>query len=849
MKESTLFKSVFNATPTIIGILSLGGELIDYNESLKKVSGYSDDELKNMPIKKIIHPDDYEVIRKNYTSLIQGEFESFRATRRFLCKHGDVFWADVSSAPICDERGHVTAVTCTAFDMTRRKNMEVALRDRNENLQTLFDKKGDAVVVLDEAMKIIRVNQIFEEVSGYSREEVEQSCNISEFIHGDDMEKLVRYHNRRRKDPEAVPEEYRCRLIYRTGMVREHTIRVTMIPGTGRSVVSIRDCMTSEPFVPAERKKDDTFRLIAENSTDVVFITNLDLAVTYVSPSVERSTGYTQEEFKILKLQEFFSPESYYKAKKMLKAGILGNYEVHSPFTTEYQCTHKDGSPRWIETIVTLILSEYGHPVGITGASRDISERKNAEEALVRSETKYRMLTEEIKDVVFVLTPDFHIDYISPVVSEFSGYDPGEMIGNHISAFLRHHDELDTALELLEQSFFEDVQANVYNFLFCAKDRPDFYVEVTCNPIYEGGRVILLQCVARDITQRKEAEEALKKREQQLSVENIYLKKSIQKSERFGSIIGKSEAMQGVYELIIQAASSPANVVVSGESGTGKELAARAIHDMSPRAEKAFVPVNCGAIPDTVIESEFFGYKKGAFTGAAYDKAGFLDLADGGTLFLDEVGEIGLGMQVKLLRALEGGGYTPLGSNQVKHASFTIVAATNRDLTELVRQRKMREDFFFRIHVIPIRLPPLRDRSEDIPLLIDHFLMKFGKDKPLPRIPAKIRNAFLGYHWPGNVRELQNVLNRFLALNKLDFSELPGAAGQAGGTRGASDSSGAESSASLAARVECFEKEIILNQLSRHHWNKSRVAQTLNIDRKTLASKIKKFHLAPESEE
>jgi len=748
MKESILFKSVFNATPIILWVLSLDGLFIDSNESFKKISGYADDELKNMSMRDIIDPDHYEEVKKSFTSLIRGDVNSIRATRRFICKHGDVVWADVSASPIRGENGQVTAVACTVFDMTRRINMEVALRNRNGSLDTLFEKKGDAVVVLDEEIRIIRVNRIFEEIS-----------------------------------------------------------------------------------------------------TDVVFITDLDLAVIYVSPSVKRITGYSQEEFKLLKLQEFFSGDSYGRAKEMLKEGLLGGYNAQLPLTTEYKCLHKDGSSRWIETVTKLILSEYGHPVGITGGSRDITERKRAEEALRRSEIKYRMLTEKIKDVVFGLTPDLLIDYISPVVSEFSGYTPEEMTGTHISSYLEDSEELDTAVVLLEQAFSGNATVTTYEFRFRAKDRPDFYVEVFCNAVYEGRQVLLLQCVARDITQKKRAEDALREREQHLSVENIYLKRSIQKSERFGNIIGKSEAMQRVYELIIKAASSPANVVISGESGTGKELAARAIHDMSPRANKPFVPVNCGAIPDAIIESEFFGYKKGAFTGAACDKAGFLDLAEGGTLFLDEVGEIGLSMQVKLLRALDGGGYTPIGCNQVKHVVFSIVAATNKDLTELVRQRKMREDFFFRIHVIPIRLPPLRHRPADIPLLIDHFFMKAGTDKPLPRISSKIRRALMGYSWPGNVRELQNVLNRFLVLNKVDFIGLPGGGSPVESGRSKGDIASIGYSGTLASQVERFEEEIIQSHLKRYQWNRSRVAQVLKIDRKTLASKIKKFKIVPMDEE
>ena len=194
------------------------------------------------------------------------------------------------------------------------------------------------------------------------------------------------------------------------------------------------------------------------------------------------------------------------------------------------------------------------------------------------------------------------------------------------------------------------------------------------------------------------------------------LRSSQHNRDRFGNIIGKSPAIQRVYELILNAAATDANVILYGESGTGKELVAHAIHEMSSRKSGSFVPVNCGAIPETLMESEFFGHRKGAFTGAIIDKHGFLDLADGGTLFLDELGEIGQSMQVKLLRAIDGGGFTPIGGSQVKTPDLRIIAATNRDVAEQVRKGVIREDFFYRIHVIPIQLPALRERKEDIPL-------------------------------------------------------------------------------------------------------------------------------------
>jgi transcriptional regulator with PAS, ATPase and Fis domain len=205
----------------------------------------------------------------------------------------------------------------------------------------------------------------------------------------------------------------------------------------------------------------------------------------------------------------------------------------------------------------------------------------------------------------------------------------------------------------------------------------------------------------------------------------------------------------------LKAAESNANVIIYGESGTGKELVAKSIHALSDRGSKPFVPVNCGAIPENLIESEFFGYQKGAFTGANQEKAGFLSAANGGTLFLDEVGEINANMQIKLLRAIDGGGFSPLGSNQIVKPDIRIIAATNRDLADKIHQGHFRSDFFYRIHVIPINLPSLRERREDIPLLIHHFLQLFGDDNKLQSIPETTMQAMQRYDWPGNVREFK----------------------------------------------------------------------------------------------
>ncbi|MCG2830286.1 MAG: sigma-54 dependent transcriptional regulator, partial [Desulfobacteraceae bacterium] len=345
----------------------------------------------------------------------------------------------------------------------------------------------------------------------------------------------------------------------------------------------------------------------------------------------------------------------------------------------------------------------------------------------------------------------------------------------------------------------------------------------------------------RDITERRLQEIAIQEETERLRNENIRLRSSIKERYRFGDIIGKSRPMQEIYELILKAANSDANVVIYGESGTGKEMVARAIHDMSNRKDKDFVAVNCGAIPETLLESEFFGYKKGAFTGANMDKHGYLDIAGGGTLFLDEVGELDLNMQVKLLRVIDDGGYTPVGSNKAKYSDFRIIAATNKNLMELVNNNLMREDFFYRMHVIPVTVPPLRERKEDIPLLVEHFLKLHCDSKERQSLPVKIFEAIDNHDWPGNVRELENVLKRYLTIQRLDFinPHRPREANKV-------DDSNKEflkDSRGLRDAVELFEKDYIAKLLDHNQWHRGKTAKMLNIPERTLYRKLKQFKL------
>ena len=332
--------------------------------------------------------------------------------------------------------------------------------------------------------------------------------------------------------------------------------------------------------------------------------------------------------------------------------------------------------------------------------------------------------------------------------------------------------------------------------------------------------------------------------ERGLRREVVRLRREVERSYRFDNIIGKSPSMHEVFGLVRRLASSLANVLITGESGTGKELVARAIHYNSPRAKRGFVAVNCAAIPDTLLESELFGYKRGAFTDARTDHPGMFVEADGGTLFLDEVGDLTPPLQAKLLRVLQEREIRPLGASRPEKVDVRVLSATNRDLEQRMQKGAFREDLFYRLNVIQIALPPLRARTEDILPLANHFLAIAAERTPkqIHSFSQAALKALLSYPWPGNVRELENVIERAVALaelSELTPDDLPAHVRE---RRAADLLSGALARSLTLADVE---REYITRVLEAEGGNKTRAAARLGLDRKTLYRKLEEYGRAP----
>ena len=468
---------------------------------------------------------------------------------------------------------------------------------------------------------------------------------------------------------------------------------------------------------------------------------------------------------------------------------------------------------------------------------REIAIREKTGAALRQSESRLTEIVSIFEGFIYTCDSEFCLDFVNRKLADHVGAD---VAGKRCHTVLYGLDQPCPWCRHADVFTGQTEHTEFYN------EKDGRWYDAVQAPVFDDeGQARYLQAVVLDITERKTTEDWLRQREIQLAEKNRRLKSSLRTASRFGNIIGKSQAMQEVYENILKAAESNAHVIIYGESGTGKELVAKTIHDLSDRGSKKFVTVHCGAIPDNLIESEFFGYRKGAFTGADQDKPGYLDAADGGTLFMDEVGELNMTMQVKLLRAIEGGGYTPIGSSEVRLADIRIVAATNRNLRSRLEAGKFREDFYYRIHILPIYLPPLKTRKEDIPLLVNHFVSDFPHGDKLPVVPQRVISAMQGYDWPGNVRELQNTVHRYITLGRIDFPELPQpvepetpdtSSGVAFGQTDRFD-------LTLGEAVGEFEKRYIERLLKENQWHRTRVADLLGIDRRTLFRKIKSYGL------
>ncbi len=588
------------------------------------------------------------------------------------------------------------------------------------------------------------------------------------------------------------------------------------------------------------RQKNRTFRSVFENTGTGTVLIEADMTISMANSGFESVTGLPRQSIEDrMRLTDFIYPGDC----KRIEDYHFGRIEGRD-VPGDYQCrlTGNGKGLRYMAVKAQLIDGTDRSVLSFM----DITDLIRSKKELKRNERRLANLMNRLPGMAYRWegeTP-YSLEFVSRGCLRLTGYQPSRLTGQ-VPAYteLIHPEDREQVLESINRALRDGQSFELTYRIRTASEKETWVWDRGAGTRSEKGDAFAVEGFVADFSLYKEMEQRFKKREEHLINENKRLRSTASGICGLCDLVGKSKPMQRIYELIRQASSIDNGAVLYGESGTGKELAARCIHHLSDRCGGPFVVVNCGAVPEPIFESEFFGYRKGAFSGADKDTEGFLDVADGGTLFLDEVGEISLSGQVKLLRVIDNGSYTPVGGRQEKKPDLRIIAATNRDLKAMVEKGAMREDFFFRIHVFPIRMPPLRARKEDIPLLIDRLCI--DSDSPdftdMSSFSNEALARIMAYDWPGNVRELQNAIQRYITTRNLDFlssdtpSTCPGSFND--------PTEDMDTTLPLKVCMQKIEKRYILQVLEKNQWHRSITAKMLGIDRKTLLRKIRNLDI------
>lgn len=572
------------------------------------------------------------------------------------------------------------------------------------------------------------------------------------------------------------------------------------------------------------KESEAVFKYLFEQSMAPSIIIEDDMTISMANQKAKELFGFGENKKEgYIKWPEFIHLDDVKRMQEYHK--LRRQNENLAP--REYECKLIDGTGKIQDIFIKLDM--------IKGTSRslatfiNITSKKLAEKTLKEREEELSAIIDHVKGYIYTVFPNHKIEFANYALMKKAGKD---IIGEkcYQAIFNKNSPCSFCPMKLVFQGENEKFE---FNGLFDKR-----WYRAISSPIKDpSGNTLKQLTIITDIHDIKLEERRLRLSKLTLKNENLKLKASIKERFRFGSIIGKSNAMQEVYETILKAAESDANVIIYGESGTGKELVAKTIHELSKRSEKSFIPVNCGAIPENLMESQFFGYEKGAFTGAEKKTQGFLEKSGKGTLFLDEIGEIPPALQVKLLRAIDEGGFSPLGTTKIIKPDIRIVGATNQNLNELIKKNLMREDFFYRIHVIPIHLPPLRKRKEDIPFLAEHFINKL--ETKAPPLTPDILNILQGHNWPGNIRELKNAVLRYATLGKdaLSFSY------ERSNKIKKSNLNENHFSDGLKEAVKQYEKILIRSTLEKNLGHRGKTAKDLKVTRRTLERKMLEYGL------
>lgn len=853
----TLFRTLLDQSNNAIKVIDPESlRFLDMNEKSYQELGYSREELLSMTVLDIDPNTDESSAALVLQQLRQSGCVIMETLHRR--KDGTTFPVEVNMRRVRLDREYVVAVS---RDITARKQTD----DRLREFERVVENLEDMIVVVNREYRYVLANKAFLNNRGLTHEQVVGRLLV-DVLDPRFFEEVVKAKLDECFSGKIVSYELR----HSYPKIGARDLSVTYLPveglnGIDRVACVLRDVTPQKQAEAALRASEQRERTRAKELEAVLDTVPVPVFIAH-DPECQRMTGNHAAHIQLrVPVGKNFSKSAIPEEKPsfrfmqdgkelpadslpMQRAAATGESVYCFPSTVVFD----DGAERESVLNAVPLLDEHGNLRGAVGAIIDLTDLKHAEKALGQSELRFRAVYERSPvGIALVDSRNGRFLQINPKFCEITGRSEQDLLVTDLAG-ITHPDDITLTKEYLRELTEEMLPKQELEKRYLRPDGSVRWVRVLGVPMRSKGEEQRWHMgLVEDITERKKSEEAIARLVQEvcdakrkLTEEKLYLEQEIDTELGFGEIIGQSKALQAVKENVAKVAASDATVLLLGETGTGKELIARAIHRLSQRANTSFIKMNCAAIPSGLLESELFGNEKGAFTGAVSKKIGRLELADKGTIFLDEIGDISLALQPKLLRVLQDREFERLGGTQTLKVDFRLIAATNVDLGQAVREKEFRNDLFYRLNVFPIRVPPLRERRDDIRLLVEHFVYKCARrmNKSITSIPKKTMDALTEREWPGNVRELENFVERSVILTQGSVLVAPLSEMQAKRCT--------EPGIKVDETLETTEREHILQALreSRGQIGGLRgAASRLGLKRTTLQSKLKHLKIDPRS--